>query len=236
MHFEIHRKDVTGSTNDDVWELARQGAPEGTVVCARSQRKGRGQWGRVWVSPEGGLYFSLLLRPAIPQLEWPELSPLIARAVCCVMRAESGVEPQADGATGGQAFSGHGAARSAHGETEGAWESDGGDAHASPNASAAAHRTRELAESIRVKHPNDVICDAGKLCGISLEARDGCVVVGIGVNVYHPDRPTVTDGRNEPAYLCDMGGIGVASGAYLDALLDALLDAIGRALEAFLAE
>lgn len=181
MHFSILRKDTTASTNDDVWGLAAQGAPEGAVVVARNQKQGRGQWGRVWVSPEGGLYFSLLLRPSLPQSAWPQLSPAIARAMCRVVCMECGVDD----------------------------------------------------DSIRVKHPNDVVCDAGKICGISLEARDGCVVVGCGVNVFHPDRPIETDGRNVPAYLVDLaeGRLGVPSKEYLDALLDALLAAIAHEIE-----
>ena len=59
--------DETGSTNDDARRLAQEGAPEGTVVLARSQRAGRGRLGRTWHSPGGtGLYLSILLRPEEP--------------------------------------------------------------------------------------------------------------------------------------------------------------------------
>jgi len=51
------------STNDRARELAREGAPEGTLVVARRQTGGKGRLGRSWASPEGGLYLSLLLRP-----------------------------------------------------------------------------------------------------------------------------------------------------------------------------
>jgi len=54
----------TGSTNDDAWTLARNGAPHGSVVLAEQQREGRGRLGRSWFSPPGeNLYFSLILRP-----------------------------------------------------------------------------------------------------------------------------------------------------------------------------
>ena len=55
---------VTGSTNDDVAELARAGAPEGLVLVAEEQTGGRGRLDRGWRSPpRAGLTFSVLLRP-----------------------------------------------------------------------------------------------------------------------------------------------------------------------------
>lgn len=57
----------TGSTNNDVMALARDGAPEGAVVVADHQHSGRGRRGRVWVAPAGSsLLLSVLLRPPAP--------------------------------------------------------------------------------------------------------------------------------------------------------------------------
>src|ERR1019366_7867813 len=56
----------TGSTNADMLETARRGAPEGTVLVAEAQTAGRGRLGRSWVtSPGAALTFSVLLRPAV---------------------------------------------------------------------------------------------------------------------------------------------------------------------------
>ena len=55
-------------------ELAADGAPEGTLVWAARQEQGRGRLGRVWASPEGGLYCSLILRPMRAPAEIPQLS------------------------------------------------------------------------------------------------------------------------------------------------------------------
>src|SRR3712207_2976131 len=52
----------TGSTNDDLLALAREGAPEGIWLRAERQTGGRGRQGRVWHSPEGNLYASTLIR------------------------------------------------------------------------------------------------------------------------------------------------------------------------------
>lgn len=53
---------VLGSTNDRVAQLAREGAPAGTVVVAEEQTEGRGRRGTTWQSPPGsGLWMSTLI-------------------------------------------------------------------------------------------------------------------------------------------------------------------------------
>lgn len=52
----------TGSTNDDLLALARDGAAEGLWLRAGRQTAGKGRQGRVWQSPPGNLYASTLVR------------------------------------------------------------------------------------------------------------------------------------------------------------------------------
>ena len=52
-----------GSSNDEARRLAQLGYGEGTVVIASSQLKGKGRLGRRWISPPGGLYLSIILKP-----------------------------------------------------------------------------------------------------------------------------------------------------------------------------
>jgi len=69
----------TDSTNTRAKELAAQGAPEGTLIIAEKQTKGRGRRGRNWFSPPGGgIYFSLILRPAISPGETPRITLMTA--------------------------------------------------------------------------------------------------------------------------------------------------------------
>ena len=62
------------STNRGLWELVRAGSPSGTVLLATTQSAGRGQWGRQWQSPAGGVYLSLGLKPEIPVAGAPFLT------------------------------------------------------------------------------------------------------------------------------------------------------------------
>ncbi len=69
------------STSDLLLQLAVAGEPEGLAVMARQQSAGRGRDGRVWESPRGNLYLSLLLRPGGPAREAPQWALLAAVAL-----------------------------------------------------------------------------------------------------------------------------------------------------------
>jgi BirA family biotin operon repressor/biotin-[acetyl-CoA-carboxylase] ligase len=61
----VHYFPDIGSTNDVALQLARDGAPAGTLVCTDFQTAGRGRRGAAWTAPAGtSVLASLLLRPA----------------------------------------------------------------------------------------------------------------------------------------------------------------------------
>jgi len=60
----LHQVDSVSSTQDRLQECALRGDPAGTAVLAAEQTAGRGRRGRPWVSPRGGLWLSVLCRPA----------------------------------------------------------------------------------------------------------------------------------------------------------------------------
>ncbi len=62
----IHYFDEVDSTMDIARDLARKQCPHFTVVIAGRQKKGRGRLKRSWLSSEGGLYFTIVVRPKIP--------------------------------------------------------------------------------------------------------------------------------------------------------------------------
>ncbi len=57
------------STMDIARDLARKNCPDLTVIIAGRQTKGRGRLKRRWLSDDGGLYFTMVLRPEIP-VQW----------------------------------------------------------------------------------------------------------------------------------------------------------------------
>lgn len=61
----VHYFPVIGSTNSYAKELAKGGAPEGSLVITEKQTRGKGRMGRQWHSPSGvNLLFSVLFRPS----------------------------------------------------------------------------------------------------------------------------------------------------------------------------
>ncbi|MDD3369438.1 MAG: biotin--[acetyl-CoA-carboxylase] ligase [Lachnospiraceae bacterium] len=77
----------TGSTNEDVKRLAREGATEGTLVTANMQSAGKGSKGRHWQSPAGeALYFSFLLRPVFSPQKASMLTLVIAHSLAVALQ------------------------------------------------------------------------------------------------------------------------------------------------------
>ncbi|NDU75977.1 biotin--[acetyl-CoA-carboxylase] ligase [Actinomadura sp. DSM 109109] len=84
---DVRVVEETGSTNADLAERARDGAPEGTVLVTELQTAGRGRLGRTWTAPpRSGLMFSVLLRPALPAARFAWASLLTGVAVATALR------------------------------------------------------------------------------------------------------------------------------------------------------
>ena len=74
------------STMDTAKELARKDCPDFTVVVAGRQTRGRGRLKRQWLSDDGGLYFTMVLRPDIPVLLSSRVNFLASLTLARVLR------------------------------------------------------------------------------------------------------------------------------------------------------
>lgn len=78
--------DEVNSTNDEARRLSDLGYGEGTVVIAASQIRGRGRFDRRWVSPSGGIYLSVILKPYINPSKLPLITFFSSVAVVRTIR------------------------------------------------------------------------------------------------------------------------------------------------------
>lgn len=81
MDAQLTIVDVTGSTNDDLLEAGKQGAPHGTGLAARAQTAGRGRRGHKWDSTAGNLLLSIVLRPCVDPAKYSGLAAVSGLAV-----------------------------------------------------------------------------------------------------------------------------------------------------------
>ena len=70
--------------------LANKGAAEGTVVIAGTQTAGKGRIGRTWLSPEGSLAMSVILKPQLKNL--PQLIMIASLAVVRATKHVAGIK------------------------------------------------------------------------------------------------------------------------------------------------
>jgi len=89
--FTLVARDHVTSTFDVARDLARDGAPDGTMVWALEQTGGRGRRGRAWFSPPGNLYTSTILRPGKPIAEAMTLTFVASLAAADTAAATPGV-------------------------------------------------------------------------------------------------------------------------------------------------
>ena len=82
LTWRIRRMDEVASTMDEAAELARDGAPIGTVVAANFQTAGRGRNGNEWLAPAGtSVLATVIFRPELEIVQDRELSKKIGERV-----------------------------------------------------------------------------------------------------------------------------------------------------------
>jgi len=87
----IRWHDTLPSTNDLAMSLAEIQVPEGTVIVAEEQTAGRGRQRRPWISPRGGIWLSVILRPRLSLVQLPLIGLAAAVAAARAIRVTTGL-------------------------------------------------------------------------------------------------------------------------------------------------
>jgi BirA family transcriptional regulator, biotin operon repressor / biotin---[acetyl-CoA-carboxylase] ligase len=92
MGHDIHYFNEVDSTNEVAKYLAEEGAEDGTVVVAEIQNKGKGRRGKTWISPPGGIWMSVILRPEIPPHRASQLTLVTGVVVAKTIKEELNID------------------------------------------------------------------------------------------------------------------------------------------------
>ena len=90
---KVVRLSSVTSTNDHAKILAKDNEPEGTIVLADMQTGGRGRKQRLWNSPKGGLWFSIILTPHIPPTDAMKITMCAACALTEAIKQKTTLNP-----------------------------------------------------------------------------------------------------------------------------------------------
>lgn len=85
---DIHYFKEVDSTNEVAKYLAEEGAEEGVAVIAETQNRGKASRGKTWISPPGGVWMTIILRPDIPPSKAPQLTLVTGVAVAETLKKE----------------------------------------------------------------------------------------------------------------------------------------------------
>lgn len=81
LGYKIHHYDHIVSTNEIAKETAKKTKDERIVILADTQTEGKGRLGRLWLSPKGGIWLSIILRPKLSPKEALKLTLIASLAI-----------------------------------------------------------------------------------------------------------------------------------------------------------
>lgn len=90
--FKVFCFKQTNSTQKVAKTAAEAGSAGWEVFVAETQGSGRGRMGREWLSPPGGLWFSVLLKPDIEPDKAPQITLAASLALCEAIEASTGLK------------------------------------------------------------------------------------------------------------------------------------------------
>ena len=205
--------------------------PYGYVAVAKVQTCGRGMRGHSWCSPEGGLYFSLLLEPSLAHDKLPEIPLRIATVVMEALQPLSSepltIKPPNDIVLVGSTAE-------CPPRTIRTSCSQGSLPDTLPSTKLSAYSGNKSSEGSQCEGLTAANrsatcgpCKVEKLVGISTELYMERLCVGIGINIFHPEQELQIEGLNHPVYLEDFSNQELT----LDFVLKTVLDTLNVKLE-----
>ena len=83
QNFTFIELEKVTSTQDIARQLAEEGKlTHATVITAKQQTQGRGRYNRIWLSPRGGLYATIALKPSLKPEYWSQISYVVGVSLC----------------------------------------------------------------------------------------------------------------------------------------------------------
>jgi BirA family biotin operon repressor/biotin-[acetyl-CoA-carboxylase] ligase len=91
---QIYYYEQLGSTQELAIYLAENNSEtlSGTAILAEHQDRGKGRLNSRWISPSGGIWLSIILKPNMPANKSPLLKFVAALAVCDTIEQKTGLE------------------------------------------------------------------------------------------------------------------------------------------------
>ncbi|MEA2015921.1 MAG: biotin--[acetyl-CoA-carboxylase] ligase [Actinomycetota bacterium] len=90
----IHLKEVDSTNNYALYFIKKKKIKKsynGTVIIAETQKRGRGRQERLWVSPPGGLWFTIMLEAGLEEKKLPEITLIAAYSAASVLNKKFGI-------------------------------------------------------------------------------------------------------------------------------------------------
>ena len=91
---KIYYFDTLDSTQNFAIRLARKPHENGSIVIARTQTSGRGRLNRKWISPKGGIWLSVVLRPDFDISHVSLFSLAVSLALTIAIEKKFKIKPQ----------------------------------------------------------------------------------------------------------------------------------------------
>jgi len=94
LDYKIHYYDEVFSTNDIAKEVAKKSVEDRVVILAETQTRGKGRLERQWISPRGGIWLSIILRPQIGPKEALKITFITSSAVAKTIQQLFGLKAE----------------------------------------------------------------------------------------------------------------------------------------------